>query len=836
MRKLNLTSRQKTEKFNLKYDKFSSDLLIKKNNNQFTVKLEDLDLSKIEQVGGKNASLGTMIKYLKPLGVKIPDGFAVTVLAYKEFIKHNELENKIAYLINSISMSDIHSLSKFGCEVRKLITKGVWPIGIKNEIIKSYNLLSNQYKFIDVDVAVRSSATCEDLPEASFAGQQESYLNITGTEAVLEAVKNCFASLFNDRAISYRESLGIKLSDIGISVCVQKMVRSDLGASGVAFSLDTESGFKDVILINGAYGLGESIVQGAVSTDEFLVYKPLLKKGFTSIIEKKIAPKETKLVYSKDKKNTIEEKPVTLINQDKFCLSNHQIIQLSNWICMIEEYYSNFHNKWCPMDIEWALDGVTDSLYIVQARPETVHSNKENQLFTSYKINNNINNQILLSGIAVGDSIGVGSVRKLNSMKEYYEVADSKPFNKGDILVTKMTDPNWEPLMKIAGGIITDKGGRTCHAAIVAREIGVPAIVGSINATSLLKESILVTVCCAEGSKGNVYKGLVSYEIEKTDLNKLPKLKTKVMLNVGSPDLAFKFSQIPNAGVGLAREEFIINNYIQAHPLALLNHNKLGDSSLSEKINNLVKGYKNEEEFFIEKLSYGIAKIAAAFYPKEVIVRLSDFKTNEYCNLLGGSYFEPKEENPMIGWRGASRYYSETYEKAFGLECKAIKKVREEIGLSNVVVMIPFCRTIEELQKVYVTMNKYGLKRGVSELQIYLMAELPSNIIMAEEFAEYIDGFSIGSNDLTQLILGVDRDSELVAHVYDERSPSVKKAISSLIKIAKKTNTKVGICGQGPSDHQDFAEFLVEEGIDSISVTPDSVLKTILSIANLENK
>jgi pyruvate,water dikinase len=836
MRKLNLTSRQKTEKFNLKYDKFSSDLLIKKSNNQFTVKLEDLDLSKIEQVGGKNASLGTMIKYLKPLGVKIPDGFAVTVLAYKEFIKHNELENKIAYLIDNISVSDIHSLNKFGSKVRRLITKGVWPITIKNEIINSYNLLSNQYKFTDVDVAVRSSATCEDLPEASFAGQQESYLNITGTEAVLDAVKNCFASLFNDRAISYRESLGIKLSDIGISVCVQKMVRSDLGASGVAFSLDTESGFKDVILINGAYGLGESIVQGAVSTDEFLVYKPLLKKGFTSIIEKKIAPKETKLVYSEDRKNTVVEKPVTLINQDKFCLSNHQIIQLSNWICMIEEYYSNFHDKWCPMDIEWALDGVTDSLYIVQARPETVHSNKENQLFTSYKINNNINNQILLSGIAVGDSIGVGSVRKLNSMKEYYEVADSKPFNKGDILVTKMTDPNWEPLMKIAGGIITDKGGRTCHAAIVAREIGVPAIVGSINATSLLKESVLVTVCCAEGSKGNVYKGLVSYEIEKTDLNKLPELKTKVMLNVGSPDLAFKFSQIPNAGVGLAREEFIINNYIQAHPMALLNHDKLGDLQLSEKIKNLVKGYKNEEEFFIEKLSYGIAKIVAAFYPKEVIVRLSDFKTNEYCNLLGGSYFEPKEENPMIGWRGASRYYSETYEKAFGLECKAIKKVREQMGLSNVVVMIPFCRTLEELEKVYVTMNKYGLKRGESGLQIYLMAELPSNIIMAEEFAAHIDGFSIGSNDLTQLILGVDRDSELVAHVYDERSPAVKKAISNLIKIAKRTNTKVGICGQGPSDHQDFAEFLVEEGIDSISVTPDSVLKTILSIASLENK
>jgi pyruvate, water dikinase len=836
MRKLNSNNTKQLEGFNSKYNEFTSDILKKSKrfNESFTLELDKLDLSKINQVGGKNASLGTMINYLKPLGVKIPDGFAVTVKSYKEFIKYNKLEHKITCLIDKISINDIHSLNKSGSEIRKLISAGVWPSLIKSDIINSYNSLSKKYNLDVVDVAVRSSATCEDLPEASFAGQQESYLNISGCEMVLNSIKDCFASLFNDRAISYRQSLGIKVSEIGISVCVQKMVRSDLGASGVAFSLDTESGFKDVILINGAYGLGESVVQGAVSTDEFLVYKPLLKKGFPSIIEKKIAAKETKLIYGNSKENSVVIKNVAKSEQAKFCLQDSQILQLSNWICLIEEYYSSFHNKWCPMDIEWALDGESNSLYIVQARPETVHSNKGDTCFTSYKINSSAANEIILSGIAVGDGIGIGNVRLLESMKAYHKIADSKPFNPGDILVTDMTDPNWEPLMKIAGGIVTNKGGRTCHAAIVAREIGVPAIVGSLNATSLLEESLLVSVSCAEGNKGKVYKGSVAYEIEKTDLNTLPEINTNLMLNVGSPDLAFKFSQIPNSGVGLAREEFIINNFIQAHPLALLNHHKLGDINLSNKINKLIKGYKNEEDFFIEKLSYGIAKIAAAFYPKEVIVRLSDFKTNEYCNLLGGEYFEPKEENPMIGWRGASRYYSEGYEKAFGLECKAIKKVREELGLSNVIVMIPFCRTVEELSKVYITMDKYGLKRGESGLQVYLMAELPSNIIMAEEFAEHIDGFSIGSNDLTQLILGVDRDSELVAHVYDERSPAVKKAISTLIKVAKQTNTKVGICGQGPSDHQDFAEFLVTEGIDSISVTPDSVLKTLSSIAILE--
>lgn len=838
MRKLDLITTQKSARLNLMKISTPSKAkeLCKLDKEPFILKLENLDLSKVNQVGGKNASLGTMMQHLKPLGVQIPDGFAITVAAYKEFIQHNNLENKISFLIGEVAENDIETLNKNAHAIRNLIIQGSWPLHLENAIAQAYKDLSHTYNLSSVDVAVRSSATCEDLPEASFAGQQESYLNIKGYEAVLIAVKDCFASLFNNRAISYRQSLAIDFSEIGISVCVQKMVRSDMGASGVAFSLDTESGFKDVILINGAYGLGESIVQGSVCTDEFLVYKPLLSKGFPAIIEKKIAKKERKLVYSDHKENTLAEVDVPINEQTQFCLLDEQVLQLSKWICLIGEYYSNFYGKWCPMDIEWALDGITNTLYIVQARPETVHSNKKEECFISYKLNKSATTKKLLTGIAVGDGIGQGKVRKLVSMDEYYKIAHSNPFKAGEILVTDMTDPNWEPLMKIAGGILTNRGGRTCHAAIVAREIGVPAIVGTLNVTELLEPQQQVTVSCAEGSEGNVYAGTVSYEIEKTDIKALPSIDTDLMLNVGSPDLAFKFCKIPNSGVGLAREEFIINHYIQVHPLALLQHEKLGDAVLSQKIKNIIKGYSSEEEFFIEKLSYGIAKIGAAFYPKDVIVRLSDFKTNEYCNLLGGDHFEPTEENPMLGWRGASRYYSESYEKAFGLECKAIKKVREEMGLTNIIIMIPFCRTVEELRKVYTTMESYGLKRGEAGLQIYLMAELPSNILMAEEFSVLVDGFSIGSNDLTQLILGVDRDSELVSHVYDERSPAVKKAITNLIKIAKATQTKVGICGQAPSDHPDFAKFLVQEGIDSISVTPDSVLKTIESIASIEKK
>ena len=614
------------------------------------------------------------------------------------------------------------------------------------------------------------------------------------------------------------------------------MVRSDLASSGVAFSLDTESGFKDVVLINGSYGLGESVVQGTISPDEFLIFKPTLKNGFSSIIEKKMGKKENKMIYSTDPGQLVKTVHVDNTQQNKFCISDKQALQLAEWVCIIEDYYTELKGHWCPMDTEWAVDGLSGELFIVQARPETIHSRKKDNDLVEYRIDNSAGAAVRLTGIAVGDKIGQGKVQKMYSLDGRDGTFDGANFKEGDILVTEMTDPDWEPIMKKASAIITNKGGRTCHAAIVAREMGVPAIVGTENGTEVLFNGEEFTVSCAEGDVGKVYEGIVPFKLKKTKLDNLPQTKTPIMLNVASPDLAFKFAQIPNAGVGLVREEFIINNYIQVHPLALLKHKELEDDELTEKIRVLTRGFKDEETFFIKRLSYGVAKIAAAFYPKQAIVRLSDFKSNEYYNLLGGSYFEPTEENPMIGWRGASRYYSDQYEYAFGMECKAIKEVREKMGLTNVTIMIPFCRTVEELEKVYKVMKKYGLERGKDGLQVYLMAELPSNILMAEEFAEHIDGFSIGSNDLTQLTLGLDRDSSLVAHIYDERNPAVKRSISNLIKVAKQTKTKVGICGQGPSDYQDFAQFLVEEGIDTISVTPDSMLKTIKAIHKIETK
>jgi len=707
---------------------------------------------------------------------------------------------------------------------------------VKEEIRDSYTSLSQKYGQDITDVAVRSSATAEDLPDASFAGQQETYLNVRGPEEILTSVRNCFASLFTDRAISYRDNFGFDHFDVGLSVCIQKMVRSDLASSGVAFSLDTESGFKDVVLINGSYGLGESVVQGTVSPDEFLIFKPTLKDGFASIIEKKMGKKENKIIYSTDPGQLVTTVHVGNTQQDKFCITDRQALKLAKWICIIENYYSNLKGHWCPVDTEWAIDGLSGKLFIVQARPETIHSRKKENSLIEYIIDDTNGTTIRLTGIAVGDKIGQGKIQKMYSLDGRDGSFDGSNFQQGDILVTEMTDPDWEPIMKKASAIITNKGGRTCHAAIVAREMGVPAIVGTENGTEVLYNGEEITVSCSEGDVGKVYDGIIPYKLKKTKLDNLPQTKTPIMLNVASPDLAFKFAQIPNSGVGLAREEFIINNYIQAHPLALLRHKRLKDAELTEKIRVLTRGFKNEETFFVKRLSYGIAKIASAFYPKNAIVRMSDFKSNEYYNLLGGSYFEPSEENPMIGWRGASRYYSDEYEYAFGMECKAIKRVREKMGLSNVTIMIPFCRTVKELKNVYKVMKKYGLQRRKDGLQVYLMAELPSNILMAEEFAQYIDGFSIGSNDLTQLTLGLDRDSSLVAHIYNERDPAVKRSISNLIAVAKKTKTKIGICGQGPSDYPDFAQFLVEEGIDTISVTPDSMLKTIKAIHKIENK
>lgn len=796
---------------------------------QLVLELKNVGINDIDIAGGKNASLGEMIQNLSHIGVKVPDGFVITVESYREFLRFNDLEKKIEKLVNSTDIDNLEQLRSCGASVRNLIIKGQFPDEVSKQVTEAYSDLSERYKQFNVDVAVRSSATAEDLPDASFAGQQDTYLNVCGTEALLDAVRNCFASLFTDRAISYRQSFGYDHFQISLSVCVQKMVRSDLAASGVAFSIDTESGFKDVVVINGSYGLGEMVVQGSVSPDEFQVYKPSVKKGFAAIIEKKLGVKDRKMIYSNTAGERVKIVDTSAEESNNFCISEDMVLQLSIWVRGIEDYYSELKGHWCPMDVEWAVDGISQELFIVQARPETIHSRKDQDCITEYAIDDEFRaDKIKLTGIAVGDKIASGNVKILISLE------DHKDFKEGDILVTDMTDPDWEPIMKKAAAIITNKGGRTCHAAIVAREMGLPAILGCKNATEVLNDGELVTVSCAEGDIGLIYSGHISYKKTEIDISSLPDVNMPIMLNVASPDKAFHYSKLPCKGVGLAREEFIINNYIKAHPMALIKHEELNDPALTAQIKELTRGFKNGEDFFINKLAYGIAKIAAAFNPHKVIVRFSDFKSNEYFNLLGGSHFEPKEENPMIGWRGASRYYAPEYKEAFALEVKAIKKVREEMGLTNVVVMIPFCRTVDELQKVYKVMEEFGLKRGVEGLEVYLMAELPSNIILADDFARYIDGFSIGSNDLTQLILGIDRDSTLVAHVYDERNSAVKSMITTVISAAKNAGIKVGICGQGPSDYPDFAQFLVEQGIDSISVTPDSFFKTVNAIHAVE--
>lgn len=803
--------------------------------------LHEVELSDLDTVGGKNASLGEMIQNLEPLGISVPGGFVVTVASYEAFIEHNVLDQKIRDLVAGLDVDDIENIRRTGLAVRTLIKNGKFPEEIWKGIMARYDEMSLKYGQEATDVAVRSSATAEDLPDASFAGQQETYLNIRGHQELISAVRNCFASLFTDRAIVYRESLGYDHFQVGLSVGIQKMVRSDVGSSGVAFSLDTESGFKDVVLINGSYGLGEMVVQGAVSPDEFLVFKPTLAEGFSSIIEKKLGHKDRKMVYGVEPGKPTIIIPIERAQRNRFCISDEQALDIARSVAAIEKYYSDKKGYWCPMDVEWAVDGLSKQLFIVQARPETIHSRKDSDRVVEYKLEHDkevagSGPKVISTGIAIGDRVGAGKVRILFSLDGRGGDGDGKDFQQGDVLVTDMTDPDWEPIMKKASAIITNKGGRTCHAAIVAREMGVPAIVGCGNITELLDTGMEVTASCCEGDTGIIYSGIIPYIKEETLLSDIPVTTTPIMLNVASPDLAFKFSGLPNSGVGLAREEFIINNYIQAHPLALLQHKELGDVALSGKISYLINGYEDEETFFVKRLSYGIAKIASAFYPNKVIVRFSDFKSNEYKGLLGGEHFEPDEENPMIGWRGASRYYSEAYKEAFGLECKAIRRVREKMGLKNVVVMIPFCRTVDELLKVMEVMKEYGLERGKEGLELYLMAEIPSNIIMAEEFSEHIDGFSIGSNDLTQLTLGLDRDSALVSHLYDERNPAVKRMLKMLIETAKRTGTKVGICGQGPSDFPDFAQFLVELGIDSISVTPDSLLKTKRAIAAVEKQ
>jgi len=797
--------------------------------------LNEVGMEDIELVGGKNASLGEMIKGLSSIGIKVPMGFVVTSQAYWYFVDYNNLREKIREILTGLDPNNIEDLSKRGLTIRELIKGGKFPEDLKEKILKAYEELSKMYGQFRVDVAVRSSATAEDLPNASFAGQQETYLNIKGDETLLSAIRNCFASLFTDRAISYREAFKFDHFAVGLAVGVQKMVRSDLASSGVSFSIDSDSGFKDVVLINASYGLGEMVVQGAVTPDEFLVFKPTLKEGYEAIIEKKLGRKTHKMVYGTTPDERTKIVAVSKEEQMKFSLTDQEVLKLARWVMAIEEYYSNKYGKWTPMDVEWAKDGELNELFIVQARPETVHSQKDHSKIITYKITEPYEEREkkrIVEGIAVGDKVAFGKVRILHNLE------DAKDFQAGEVLVTDMTDPDWEPIMKKAAAIVTNKGGRTCHAAIVARELGVPAVVGTGNATEVLQNGQEVTVSCAEGERGYVYEGKIEYEIEEFDLTKLPKTKTPIMMNVASPEGAFDLSFLPNAGVGLAREEFIINNYISIHPLALIRFDEIKqkDPELAEKIEDLTFGYENKEEYFVKKLSYGIAKIAAAFYPKPVIVRFSDFKSNEYANLIGGKYFEPEEENPMIGFRGASRYYSDFFKPAFGLECKAILRVRNKMGLKNVIVMVPFCRTPEEAKKVLEVMEEYGLKRGENGLQVYVMCELPSNVILADQFAEYFDGFSIGSNDLTQLTLGLDRDSALVAHLYDERNEAVKRMIAQAIKVVKEKGKKIGICGQGPSDYPEFAQFLVEQGIDTISINPDSIIKTTIAIYEIEQK
>ncbi|MGC8868985.1 MAG: phosphoenolpyruvate synthase [Sulfurihydrogenibium sp.] len=797
--------------------------------------LNEVGMEDIELVGGKNASLGEMLKGLSSIGIKVPMGFVVTSQAYWYFVDYNNLREKIREILTGLDPNNIEDLSKRGLTIRELIKGGKFPEDLKEKILKAYEELSKMYGQFRVDVAVRSSATAEDLPNASFAGQQETYLNIKGDETLLSAIRNCFASLFTDRAISYREAFKFDHFAVGLAVGVQKMVRSDLASSGVSFSIDSDSGFKDVVLINASYGLGEMVVQGAVTPDEFLVFKPTLKEGYEAIIEKKLGRKTHKMVYGTTPDERTKIVAVSKEEQMKFSLTDQEVLKLARWVMAIEEYYSNKYGKWTPMDVEWAKDGELNELFIVQARPETVHSQKDHSKIITYKITEPYEEREkkrIVEGIAVGDKVAFGKVRILHNLE------DAKDFQAGEVLVTDMTDPDWEPIMKKAAAIVTNKGGRTCHAAIVARELGVPAVVGAGNATEVLQNGQEVTVSCAEGERGYVYEGKIEYEIEEFDLTKLPKTKTPIMMNVASPEGAFDLSFLPNAGVGLAREEFIINNYISIHPLALIRFDEIKqkDPELAEKIEDLTFGYENKEEYFVKKLSYGIAKIAAAFYPKPVIVRFSDFKSNEYANLIGGKYFEPEEENPMIGFRGASRYYSDFFKPAFGLECKAILRVRNKMGLKNVIVMVPFCRTPEEAKKVLEVMEEYGLKRGENGLQVYVMCELPSNVILADQFAEYFDGFSIGSNDLTQLTLGLDRDSALVAHLYDERNEAVKRMIAQAIKVVKEKGKKIGICGQGPSDYPEFAQFLVEQGIDTISINPDSIIKTTIAIYEIEQK
>jgi len=785
--------------------------------NKFIKFFEQTTIKDVPVVGGKNASLGEMYKKLASQGIKVPNGFATTAAAYNYLLEQSGLKQGIKKILDGLNTKNVLDLAKRGAAVRKLIIATEFPEDLKQAILNSYKKLSQFYKSQNLHVAVRSSATAEDLPDASFAGQQETFLNVSGETQLLLAVKKCIASLFTNRAISYRVDKGFDHFKIALSVGVQKMIRSDLASSGVIFTIDTESGFNNVVLVSSIYGLGENIVQGKVDPDEFYVFKPT-----KTIISHSISRKNIKMIYSSDPKRPVKDVKVPESDQRRQSITDAQVLKLADWAMKIEKHYGR------AMDIEWALDGRDNQLYIIQARPETIHSVRDYSVIEEYALEKK--GKVIATGRSVGNRIGAGIANRIMDIKD---IAKFKP---GEVLVTDMTDPDWEPIMKIASAIVTDKGGRTCHAAIVSRELGIPCVVGAGNVSKIVKTGQAVTVSCAEGDTGFVYNGQLPFKINKTSIKNLARPKTKIMMNIGSPDIAFLSSFIPNDGVGLAREEFIINDQIKIHPLALLNYAKLKDKKVKKKIDELTFGFKDKKQYYIDKLAEGMAVIAAAFYPKDVIIRFSDFKSNEYANLIGGIEYEPKEENPMIGWRGASRYYTPEFKPAFELECAAIKKVRNGMKLTNLKAMVPFCRTIKEAEQVIKIMAQSGLKQGANGFELYCMVEIPANVILADDFAKLYNGFSIGSNDLTQLTLGVDRDSALVSKVYDENNAAVKSLIQRVIKVAKKTGTKIGICGQAPSDFPDFAQFLVECGIDSISLNPDTVIKTTLAILKTEKK
>ncbi|MEO0536891.1 MAG: phosphoenolpyruvate synthase [Cyanobacteria bacterium P01_A01_bin.123] len=782
--------------------------------------LEQLNNQDIERVGGKNASLGELISTLKSQGVQVPGGFAITSDAYRTFVKFNQLADAIQCQLDAFNQGK-QRLADTGKAIRRLFLMASFPEELEAAIRQAYRDLSQRYGVTEADTAVRSSATAEDLPDASFAGQQETFLNISGETELLDACRKCYASLFTNRAISYREEKQFDHMTVALSIGVQKMVRSDKACAGVMFSIDTESGFPDAVLLTGAWGLGETVVQGSVTPDQFTVFKPLLKAGYSPIIEKTKGSKTQKMVYaSESSKATVKTVDTTGKERKAFVVSDDEILQLARWAVAIEAHYGG------PMDVEWAKDGDTGELFVVQARPETVQSQKTGGTLKTYKLRDKA--APILQGLSIGDAIAAGKVCRVLDPKDIDRVTD------GSVLVTEMTDPDWVPVMKRVAGIVTDYGGRTCHAAIVSRELGIPAIVGTGDATRILKNDQAVTISCAEGDRGVVYPGLLNFESVDVDLASVPPTRTQLMMNIASPSAAFHWWQLPAKGIGLARMEFIINNLIKIHPMALVNYDKLSDRDAWQTIRNMTQGYKDKREYFVDNLSRGIGKIAASQYPHPVIVRLSDFKTNEYADLIGGREFEPPESNPMLGFRGAARYYSDRYRAGFALECQAIKRVREQMGFDNVIIMVPFCRKVSEADRVLQVLADNGLQRGENGLQVYVMCEIPANVFLADKFAERFDGFSIGSNDLTQLVLGVDRDSGELAELFDEQDEAVKLAIAHVIKTAHAAGRKVGICGQAPSDYPEFAAFLVEQGIDSISLNPDSVVQVKRIVAEQE--